>query len=77
MNRPTGNQAGVERARRHRERIVELIIEHGDDERSPSRAELAEMMGLSLSTVERYVRILLKDGVLEEDSNHYRSLRLK
>jgi DNA-binding GntR family transcriptional regulator len=76
VSRPTPNQKGVADARRRREQIVEAVetyrAEHGG--LGPTRSELAEIVGLSLKTVEQHVRTLKNEGTLIEHG--VRTLRL-
>jgi DNA-binding IclR family transcriptional regulator len=72
----TGNQRGVERAQRQMSQLLDVVETYIEENGySPTRAEIAERMGLSERTVIRYVKRLVEDGRLEEGSGQ-RTLRL-
>jgi len=64
MENRTGNAA-----RENRERVMRAILEHG----SLSRTEIAQVSGLSPSTVTRMVACLMTEGVLAEDTTRVRT----
>jgi len=56
-------------ARENRERVMRAILEHGP----LSRTEIAQVSGLSPSTVTRMVACLMTEGVLAEDTARVRT----